>query len=164
MTSRMTTRSRREILHTASATLFLTGGFAGCLDGPDSEDDPYVDDEPNYGDWFDNVDNYEGTVDKTGEDEVTVEVGTGEDAVHFDPPAIQVDHLATVIWEWTGDGGTHNVVHEPKTSDEELKFESKLTDEAGHTFEYTFNHEQINKYYCEPHREQGMKGAVTVIH
>lgn len=154
--------TRREVLCTAVTTLAI-GVTAGCLDGSGSEDDPYVDDEPDYGEWFNNVDNYEGTVDRTGEDEITVEVGSGEEGVQFDPPAIQVDHLATVVWEWTGDGRTHNVVHQPESTDER-KFESELADEAGHSFEYTFNHEQVNKYYCEPHRDTGMKGAVTVLH
>lgn len=163
MTSGNTRHTRRELLCTACTTLFVGATVAGCLDGTGSEDDQYIDDEPDYGDWFDNVDNYEGTVDRTGEDEVTVQVGTGEEGIQFDPPAIKVDHLTTVVWEWTGDGGTHNVVHEPESTDER-KFESDLADEAGYTFEYTFNHERVNKYYCEPHREIGMKGAVIVIH
>jgi halocyanin-like protein len=117
-----------------------------------------------YGGWFDDVDNYEGTVDLRGRDEVTVAVGTGEDNVNFDPPAILVDPGTTVVWEWTDEGGGHNVVHEPGEEGGEPAFASEIVSEAGHTFEQTFEDEAatVYRYYCEPHRGLGMKGAVAV--
>lgn len=164
MTMKQTRYDRRRILYATGATLFTGTALAGCLNEAGSDDEPFVEDEPDYGDWFDDVDNYEGTVDLRGEDEATVRVGTGEQGVQFDPPAILVDHLTTVVWEWTGEGGQHNVVHEPETDDEDREFESELVGDEGETYEYTFNHEQVYRYYCEPHRDLGMKGAVTVEH
>jgi halocyanin-like protein len=109
-----------------------------------------------YEGWFDDVDNYEGTVDYRGQTEVTVTVGAGENGLLFDPPAILVDPGTTVTWEWSGEGGTHNVVAENEA------YESELVGEEGHTFEHTFETEDVFRYFCEPHRAVGMKGAVAV--
>lgn len=112
-------------------------------------------DESDVG-WLDDVPNYEGTVDLRGRGEVTIAVGAGEMGHQFDPAAILVDVGTTVVWEWTGAGGAHNVV--------ELRadFESELTDEEGHTVRRTFDEERVVPYYCEPHRDAGMKGVVAV--
>lgn len=109
-----------------------------------------------YDGWVDDVSNYEGTVDLTGEDEVTVTVGSGNGLL-FDPPAILVDPGTTVIWEWSGEGGQHNVAE----ADEGV-FGSELTEEAGHTFEHVFEEEGTFRYSCEPHETVGMKGVVAV--
>lgn len=114
--------------------------------------------EPDYGDWFENVSNYDGTVDERGQSEVTVAVGAeGNNGNYaFGPAAVRVDPGTTVVWEWTGKGGAHNVVAEDGS------FESELTDESGHTFEYTFEESGVTKYACVPHEMMGMKGAVVV--
>ena len=115
--------------------------------------------EDPYDGWFDDVENYEGTVDYSGEDTVEVMVGAGEQGLLFEPPAIQVDPGTTVVWEWTGEGGEHNVV------DEDGAFESERTAEAGHTFEHTFEEDdegEIFRYVCTPHEALGMLGAVAV--
>ncbi len=114
--------------------------------------------EPAYGDWFDDVSNYDQTVDRTGQDEVRVTVGAeGNDGnLAYDPPAVRVDPGTTVVWEWTGEGGSHNVAAE------EGSFESEMTGEAGFTFEHTFEETGITRYVCVPHESMGMKGAVVV--
>lgn len=164
MTIQQAGHNRRRILRATGVTLFSGTALAGCLSEDEADDEQYLEDEPDYGDWFDDVENYDGTFDRRGQEEVKVMVGTGDDGLQFDPPAILVDHLTTVVWEWTGEGGVHNVVHEPETDDEDTEFESELIGEDGETYEYTFNHEQVYRYYCEPHRDLGMKGAVTVEH
>jgi halocyanin-like protein len=115
--------------------------------------------EPDYGDWFADVENYEETVDRRGQSEVTVEVGAQGNggAFAFEPAAVRVDPGTTVVFEWTGEGGQHNVVSEDGES-----FESELTEQAGFTFEHTFEEEGVTTYFCEPHRSLGMKGAVAV--
>jgi halocyanin-like protein len=114
--------------------------------------------EPEYGGWFDGVSNYDGTVDRTGQEEVTVTVGaSGNDGPFaFGPAAVHVDPGTTVVWEWTGEGGRHNVAAE------DGGFESDLTEEAGFTFEQPFEDPGIAKYVCVPHEQMGMKGAVAV--
>ncbi|GAA0722764.1 halocyanin-like protein [Halorubrum trapanicum] len=113
-----------------------------------------------YGTWFENVGNYEGTRDLRGESEVTVSVGAGENGLLFDPPAILVDPGTTVVWEWTGQGGGHNVVEE-----NDVFSSGEPVAEEGTTFEYTFEDAgegDVFRYACEPHQGVGMKGAVAV--
>ncbi|WP_129115188.1 halocyanin domain-containing protein [Halegenticoccus tardaugens] len=114
--------------------------------------------EPDYGDWFDDVDNFDGTVDERGSDAVTVEVGADAngDAFGFEPAAVRVDPGTTIVWEWTGEGGSHNVVAEDGS------FESDLSGEAGFTFERAAESEGVVKYVCAPHEAVGMKGAIVV--
>lgn len=108
--------------------------------------------------WFENVSNYDGVVDMTGNSEVTISVGAqGNDGnFAFGPAAVRVDPGTTVVWEWTGDGGSHNVVAEDGS------FESEMASEQGHTFERTFDEEGVFKYACSPHKAMGMKGAIVV--
>ena len=111
-----------------------------------------------YGDWFANTDNYDGTVDRTGQDEVRVTVGAEGNggAFAYDPAAVQVSTGTTVVWEWTGEGGQHNVL----ANDGE--FESDLVADAGHTFRYRFDQPGTFLYVCVPHKSLGMRGAVRV--
>ena len=120
------------------------------------DDAEFVEDEPDYDGWFDDVENYEGTLDMTGRDEVQVANGAGEQGLLFDPPAILVDVGTDVVWEWTGEGGTHDV------TEVDGAFESELTEEAGHTFSHTFEEEGTFRYVCSPHEGVGMKAAVVV--
>jgi halocyanin-like protein len=108
--------------------------------------------------WFSDVDNYDGVVDETGSDAVTVQVGVDNDGqpYGFGPAAVRVSTGTTVTWEWTGEGGAHNV----KAEDD--SFESELIDEEGFTFEETFEEAGTTKYACVPHKALGMKGVVVV--
>ncbi|MFB6143484.1 MAG: halocyanin domain-containing protein [Halorientalis sp.] len=112
---------------------------------------------PDFGGWLDDANNYDGTVvDKTGQDEVTIQVGAGN-GLAFAPAAVHVDAGARVHWEWTGQGGAHNVVGENRD------FSSGApVGEAGTVYERTFEQDGIVKYYCQPHRSSGMLGAVVV--
>jgi len=103
--------------------------------------------------------NFEGVVDRTGTEFVTVAVGAEGNGAFFafDPPAIRVGVGTTVTWEWTGQGAVHNVF-----AVEGASFESETTDAEGHTFEYTFEEPGTVLYVCVPHRGTGMKGAVVV--
>ncbi|WP_424004109.1 halocyanin domain-containing protein [Haloarcula salina] len=105
--------------------------------------------------------NYDGsTVVMTGQDEVSVAVGADGNggAFAFGPPAVKVSTGTTVVWEWTGDGGAHNVVSQ---GDGPLDSGSAVT-EAGTTYEYTFDEAGTYRYYCVPHESLGMKAAVVV--
>ena len=114
--------------------------------------------EPDYGGWFDGVSNYDETVDERGSSEVTVDVGVdnGGQPYGFGPAAVRIDPGTTVVWEWTGRGGSHNVVAEDGS------FESDLSSEEGHTFSHTFEEEGVYRYVCTPHQSLGMKGAIVV--
>jgi len=109
-----------------------------------------------FGEWFEGVDNYDGVQDRTGNDQVTVTVGVEANGGNygFGPAAVRVDPGTEVVWEWRA--GSHNVVHQ------DGDFESELTDEEGFTFTQTFDEDGVYLYYCTPHRDLGMRGAVVV--
>ncbi|MUW14433.1 halocyanin domain-containing protein, partial [Halorubrum sp. CBA1125] len=88
-------------------------------------------------------------------------VGAGDVGFAFDPAAIRVDAGTTVVWEWTGEGGAHNVVSAEGSNSQ---FDSgQQVEEQGHTFEQTFDSAGIELYYCTPHRANGMLGAIEVV-
>jgi halocyanin-like protein len=133
-----------------------TSGSASGSGGGSGGSGDFV--EPDYEGWFDGVGNYDGTVDMTGQEEVTVEVGVEGNSgpFGFGPAAVRVDPGTTVVWEWTGKGGQHNVVGE--THD----FESPMQGSEGDTYALELDGEGVVKYACAPHRMAGMKGAVVV--
>lgn len=108
--------------------------------------------------WMNDVSNYTGVIDKTSVDEPVVVVGAdgNQGAFAFEPAAIKVATGTTVRWEWTGEGGYHNVV------DQGGAFESDLVQDAGYEFSHTFDSTGVYKYSCTPHVSLGMKGVVVV--
>ena len=132
-----------------------SGGDGSGGSGDDGGDTQYLSEEPDYSGWLDGANNYEQTVDATGQDQVTVSVGAG-DGLSFGPAAVAVSPGTTVVWEWTGEGGGHNV------SAESGAFESDTSQESGNTFEHTFEETGVHEYVCTPHKSVGMKGAVVV--
>jgi halocyanin-like protein len=111
-----------------------------------------------FGGWLSDVDNYDGVVDRTAEESVTVQVGTEANGGNygFSPPAVRVSAGTEVVWEWTGKGSVHNVVERDEA------WSSGLTDEAGHTYAESFDSAGTVKYLCVPHESLGMKGVVVV--
>jgi halocyanin-like protein len=108
--------------------------------------------------WFSDVSNFDGITDARGETDVRVAVGARGNGggFAFDPPALRVDPGTTVVWEWTGEGGMHDVTAEDGA------YGSDLVADAGHAFEHTFESGGASLYVCSPHRAMGMKGAVVV--
>lgn len=104
--------------------------------------------------------------DARDQDMLRVDVGTrGNGGFHaFDPNAAIISPGTTVKWVWTGRGGAHNVVSLPfVSSNSGYEFSSgKLTDDAGHTFTYTFEIQDTVRYFCESHLANGMKGALVI--
>ncbi|WP_255198392.1 halocyanin domain-containing protein [Halorarius litoreus] len=145
------TVGRRRFLQTA--TLLAVGGAAASSVGSAAAQE-----EVDLTDWFANVSNADGVVDERGTPRVTVQVGAEGNGggFAFEPAAVRVDPGTTVVWEWTGEGGAHNV------ADEDGAFESDLVGEAGHTFSHAFDAAGVSLYACTPHKAMGMKGAVIV--
>ena len=153
--------TRREVLKALAATTAIgAAGLAGCTTQAQyGTDCTKLDAEPNYKGWFDDAETYEGTCDFRKEDEVRVLVGAkGKEAYwEFEPAAVAVTPGTTVVWEWTGMGGVHDVVSDGGT------FSSgKPHDEKGETFAFTFDEPGVYRYVCTPHQAMGMKGAVFV--
>ncbi|WP_330632641.1 halocyanin domain-containing protein [Halocatena halophila] len=110
-----------------------------------------------FGGFLDSANGWSGSAaDKTGADDVTIEVGAGE-GMAFSPAGVHVSPGTTVVWEWTGEGGAHNVV-----SGDDAFSSGSAVGEAGTTFEHTFEEAGIYNYHCEPHEGQGMIGSVAV--
>jgi len=126
--------------------------------GEGGRDWGYGNDTTEFEGWFEDVDNYTGVVDKTGENRPRVAVGAegNHGNFAFEAAAIEVSTGTTVVWEWTGEGGSHDVV------DKGGEFESDLQQPKGATFEHTFENSGVYKYVCTPHETLGMKGIVVV--
>lgn len=164
MTHPDSSQTRRTILRTiggAVAGLAATGTVA-------AQDSAETARQPDWGDWFtaeargEAVGNYDGsTVDRRGESEVTILVGAEGNGgfFAFDPPAVWIDPGTTVRFEWTGEGGGHNVVSESGPAGMDS---GAPVAEAGIHFEHTFDATGINAYYCVPHLGLGMKGGIAV--
>ncbi len=114
---------------------------------------------PSVEEFLSETDNYDGVVDETGSDSVTVDVGVEANGAYygFGPAAIRIDTGTTVTWEWTGQGSTHNVVAQHGAD-----FSSEQKSEEGATYERTFDESGDVLYVCVPHEGIGMKGAVVV--
>lgn len=115
---------------------------------------------PDVDEWVVQTSNFDGTVaDATGSNTATVTVGAtgngGEFA--FDPPVLKVSPGTTVAWEWTGNGGAHNVVFR----DADIS-SGEVVPEPGVNFEHTFESAGTYLYNCEPHYALAMRGAVVV--
>lgn len=148
--------SRRTLLE-ITATGSVATSLAGC--SASGEDTGGVaSGSVDFDGWFDDVSNYDGVRDATGRSEVEITVGakTNRGNFGFAPAAVTVSPNTTVVWKWNGKGSIHNVVADDGT------FESETMNGAGETFERTFESEGTYKYYCAPHREMGMKGAIVV--
>ncbi len=149
--------NRREFLRTAGGA---AGGAAAVSAGASpaaaAEGGGGGGTKPDLGGYLDGANNYSGTVvDETGNDEVSVDVGAGNSGLAFGPAAVHVDNGATVVWEWTGEGGNHNVVSEDDV------FNSGPAMASG-TFEHTFTEDGIYPYFCSPHKTSGMLGVIVV--
>ena len=142
--------SRRGVLRAGSAGVLAAAGLTAGSGSAAAQ----------YGDWLSDVGNYDGTHDYRGQSEVTIEVGAGENGLRFGPAAVLIDPRTTVVWEWTGAGGAHNVVAEDGPFDS-----GETVGEEGHTFEYSFTDAASGdafNYFCSPHRAVGMKGVIAI--
>jgi halocyanin-like protein len=153
--------NRRDFLRTAGGTAGGTAALTASGSASAAEDggeDGGGGGSPDYGGYLNSANNYDGnTVDARGQDEVTIEVGAGSDGLAFGPAAVWVDVGTSIIWEWTGEGGAHNVISDNSDVDS-----GGPVSDAGTTYEVNPEESQIIEYYCSPHQSQGMLGAVAV--
>ncbi|AQL43822.1 halocyanin [Halorientalis sp. IM1011] len=153
--------NRRDFIRTAGgaagATAAVSAGAGTAAASSEGGDGGAT--RPDFGGYLDDANGYGGgqPADQTGNDEVTVQVGTGSQGYGFSPPAVHVDTGTTVVWEWTGEGGAHNVV-----SNDEVFDSGAAESGSGVTFEYTFEEGGIYNYHCVPHEGMGMKGSIVV--
>lgn len=147
--------SRRGFLHAASGASIAGAGGMAASGGATAQKQ-----RPDFGGWLAEADG--GFRDVRGQDEVTVDVGAEGNGgnVAFSPAGLWIGPDTTVVWEWTGDGGQHNVA---SVGDSDFEFRSgDPVESAEETFEQTFEEGGIAKYQCEPHASLEMKGAIAV--
>lgn len=154
--------NRRDFLRMTGATAAVgsTGGTAVAQEGGGNGSGGGTASGPiDFGGWLEDLDYWGGQAsDMTGQKNVTITVGGSANSnLSFGPVAVHVDPGTKITWKWSGKGGAHNVVAEGDS----FKSGSPVA-KSGYTFTQTFKQSGINNYYCQPHRSQGMKGAVAV--
>jgi len=130
------------------------GGMKGAIivKEPPSSGNDTVDE------WLAAASNFDGTiVDRTDTDTATVTAGVEGNGGKFAFGALKISTETTVRWEWTGEGGPHNIV-----SKGDGPLNSELVAEEGNTYEHTFAETGTYLYSCKPHKGLGMRGAVVV--
>lgn len=157
---------RRRRLLAGIGAAAAVGVLAGCSedgdgdDGGDGGDRDYVDATEEVTDYLSNASNFDDEmVDAVDSSQVQIDVGVQGNGANygFGPPAIRIETGTEIDWEWTGDGGLHNVVAEDGAFDS-----GSAVDNEGEVFSHTFEEGGTYLYYCRPHQPQGMKGAVVV--
>ena len=101
-----------------------------------------------------------GTIVLTGS-EVIVTMGEDGELI-YSPEDISVSVGDTVVWD--NKSGSHNVVFGtvPDGVDAEAISRTTLATEPGPAHSVTFEVPGTYKYYCSPHKGQGMFGTITV--
>lgn len=117
---------------------------------------------PKVTDWLSDVNNYDGSiVDKTGQSEVTIEMGAeGNDGnFAFEPPATRIDNNTIVIWNDIDEDWVHslNFVEGFDTAEG-----THHSEEDPDLEKVTFNSAGIILYSCAPHEALNEKGAIIV--
>ncbi|MFK8213862.1 halocyanin domain-containing protein [Haloferax volcanii] len=110
-------------------------------------------------DWLANANGYRGDALRYGlGSQPLIEVGHPvEDGLSFDPPVIEVAPMTNVTWDWTGHGGLHNIVALDGTFDS-----GRPNAQSGTSYHYIFEEPGTYPFVSEPHRDEGMRGAVFV--
>jgi len=152
--------SRRTFMRTAGGAAAAGGAVAGASGTAAAQEDGGGGggQEP---DWPSAAEGNLGSYqDARGQDEVTIAVGAGDQGLAFDPTLVWVDPGTTITWEWTGNGGDHNV----EVVEGPASFESDVVGEEGYTFSYETSEEDvgITHYHCNPHTSVGMHGGLAV--
>ena len=148
---------RREFVRTAGGATAAVAASAGATGTAAAQE---VQPDWPSGASSGNVGSY---TDARGQDEVTISVGAGSNGLAFDPTLVWVDEGTTVVWEWTGAGGAHNVQTVDGGGPASLDSGSPVGEE-GYTYEYETSSEDagITHYHCVPHTAVGMHGGIAV--
>lgn len=159
----MTRFNRRTVVRGIGGTLAI-GFAAGCLG---DDDDDVEDDDPetvavNWASAADNFDDAGDIEDHTGEDSVTVLNGEQPGANYvFEPAVIRIDAGTEVVWEWTTNNHTVDLIPTDGATLTDWEDHSEAEDE-GFEHSTTFDEPGVALYECVPHRAQGQRGAVIV--
>ncbi len=170
---------RRTVLRSLGA-LSTAGiaGMAGCSGDNGGDGDgggtipgseyPAVDEWMTETDIGDADETYDGEIlDLRDESNITIDVGAEGNGGGFayGPSAVAISAGTEVLWEWTGEGGQHNVEAEPDDQIGESDYEFSSGEPvpgADNEYSRSFDESGIALYHCEPHLSLGMKGSIVV--
>ncbi len=144
---------RREFVATA-------GGATAAL-GAGTRPAAAQEEQPDFGGYISGA-NGGSYADMRGESAVTVDVGAGGQGLAFAPTGLWIDPGTTVTFEWTGEGGSHNVLPQDVPDESDWAGFEEVVDEEGFTYEHTFEAGGLFTYYCRPHQQLDMLGAIAV--
>ncbi|EMA61964.1 halocyanin domain-containing protein [Halorubrum lipolyticum] len=148
--------SRRTFIRTAGGAAGVAGATAATAGTAAAQEEQPV--------WPSGAEGNGGEYqDARGESEVTVEVGAGDQGLAFNPTLLWVDTGTTVTFEWTGNGGAHNVQTVEDGGPAALDSGDPIGEE-GETYEYETSEDDvgITHYHCVPHTTTGMHGGLAV--
>lgn len=111
---------------------------------------------PAVDEYLSGANGWDGTVAYRRTPSVTIDVGAG-DGLAFEPAAVRVPKGTLVEFRWTGNGGSHRV----RGVDEAFPDHPTRSD-PGPAFGITATEDGLIEYYCEIHREVGMRGVIAV--
>lgn len=171
--------TRRRLLH--STALAGLGTTAGCLstgsptgDGGETtaestatgrtsestaSETPQTTPLDSLDEWLADANGYDGETTRYGpRAQPRIDVGKPtDDGLAFDPPVVEVAPMTPVTWDWTHHGGQRNVVALDGTFDS-----GRTNAQFGTSYRYVFDEKGEYAFVSEPHRDEGMKGAVVV--
>jgi halocyanin-like protein len=112
---------------------------------------------PDLDGYLDDANGFSGTIpDMQRKPSATVAVGAG-DGFAFDPAIVHIPTGGAVTFRWTGKGGAHNINGTNGRLDS-----GDPVEETGPQVSFLLQNDGIYPYYCDNHRDRGMKGAVIV--
>jgi halocyanin-like protein len=156
--------TRRQYLHGTALAGLATA--AGCLSagspgrtGDEPTDASTPSPPESLDQWLAGANGYDGDVRRYAPGaQPTIAVGEPVDGgMAFDPPVVEVAPTTNVRWDWTGHGGRHNVVALDGTFDS-----GRTNARPGTGYHYIFDEPGEHPFVSEPHRDEGMRGAVVV--
>ena len=98
-----------------------------------------------------------GLLQDGGEEHTVTVDGVGSN-IRFVPETLTINEGDTVRFLWSGQLLPHNAIEQ-----NELFNSGEAMRNVDYTFTFDYNQSGVYEFYCEPHRDLGMLGEITVI-
>ncbi len=98
-----------------------------------------------------------GLLQDEGEEHIVTVDGIGSN-IRFVPETLTINEGDTVRFLWSGQLLPHNAIEQ-----NELFNSGDAMTNVDYTFTFDYNQSGVYDFYCEPHRDLGMLGEITVI-
>ncbi|MDB4656934.1 plastocyanin/azurin family copper-binding protein [Candidatus Poseidoniaceae archaeon] len=98
-----------------------------------------------------------GFLQDEGEEHIVTVDGIGSN-IRFVPETLTINEGDTVRFLWSGQLLPHNAIEQ-----NELFNSGDAMTNVDYTFTFDYNQSGVYDFYCEPHRDLGMLGEITVI-